>query len=268
MDNWTVYMHICPNNKKYVGITSKSVKERWQNGKAYKRHGMFGRAIAKYGWDNIEHKIMLENLTAEEAKNKEKELIAKHNTMDEKFGYNLTAGGDGNVGFFPNDETRRKMSEAHKGKIVSDITRKRLSDALKNPSEKTRKKLSESKKGNQYCLGRKHSESAKQSISVARKGKPLSEEHCRKLSEAHKGKMCGKNHPNYGGRIMTAEWKAKMGEAHRKPVFQVDKSTNEIISRFVSVAQAAEMMRLNPGNICKVAKGKVKTCGGYIWRYV
>lgn len=69
---YTVYRHVCPNNKIYVGITKLSVKARWgKNGALYKRQ-YFYRAIQKYGWDNIKHEIMFENLTKEEAEAKEK----------------------------------------------------------------------------------------------------------------------------------------------------------------------------------------------------
>lgn len=32
---YIVYMHICPNNKKYIGITSQKPEKRWGNGKNY-----------------------------------------------------------------------------------------------------------------------------------------------------------------------------------------------------------------------------------------
>ena len=52
-NNYTVYMHINKiNDKKYVGITSRTPELRWQNGTAYKRNPHFNAAIQKYGWDN------------------------------------------------------------------------------------------------------------------------------------------------------------------------------------------------------------------------
>ena len=44
------------------------------------------------------------------------------------------------------EERRRKMSESHKGKVLSDETRKKMSEAKKNMSEETRRKLSEAAK--------------------------------------------------------------------------------------------------------------------------
>lgn len=52
----------------YVGITSKEdVKRRWLRGTGYKCNIHFTNAINKYGWDNIEHEILLDGLTKEEA---------------------------------------------------------------------------------------------------------------------------------------------------------------------------------------------------------
>ena len=65
-----VYIHIFPNNKKYIGITSQTTQRRWKNGKGYKSQKMLTRAINKYGWGNIEHIVLFKNLTQEEAEQK------------------------------------------------------------------------------------------------------------------------------------------------------------------------------------------------------
>ena len=87
-------------------------------------------------------------------------------------GYNLTKGGDGGILC---EETRRKLSNSHKGKIPpnkgkphSDETKKKISEALKEKflnDEDYRKKISETKKGRP----------------AYNKGKPMSEEQKKKL---------------------------------------------------------------------------------------
>ena len=72
------------------------------------------------------------------------------------------------------DETRRKISEAKKGKTSP---RKGVT-----PSEETRKKMSEAAKGRTF------SEESRRKLSESHKGKHLSEEHRRKISEALKRK--------------------------------------------------------------------------------
>ena len=88
---WTVYMHICPDNKKYIGITSLIPEDRWKNGNGYFEQ-YFYKAIKKYGWDNIQHIILADGLTEDEAYEMEEYYIHKHKTLYAKHGYNITFG--------------------------------------------------------------------------------------------------------------------------------------------------------------------------------
>jgi hypothetical protein len=103
------------------------------------------------------------------------------------------------------EETRRKLSEVQKGKILSEETRRKLSEVHKGktPSEETRRKMSEAHKGNTYCLGKNHSEETKKKMSEALKGKTFSEERKKVMSEVQKGK------------ILSEETKKKMSEAKK-----------------------------------------------------
>lgn len=112
-NTYTVYMHITPSNKKYIGITKQIPKKRWNSGSGYRHNKYFYSAIKKYGWNNIKHEILFEGLSKEEAKNKEIELIELYNLTDRRFGYNITKGGDGLHGMIISDETKRKMSLNH-----------------------------------------------------------------------------------------------------------------------------------------------------------
>lgn len=116
MKTWTVYMHKTPNNKVYIGITCRETKKRWgKNGIYYKCQPYFYNAILKYGWENIEHTILYQNLSKEEAKEKEVELISQYDSTNRDKGYNLSIGGEGHSGYSPTKETRQKMSDSHKG---------------------------------------------------------------------------------------------------------------------------------------------------------
>lgn len=115
MFNYTVYKHICPNGKIYVGITKNDPFKRWANGEGYK--GMlFYKAIQKYGWGNIKHEILYENLTKEEACQKEIELIAQYKSNQRKFGYNCESGGLSNWEI--SDQTREKLRISHLGQLA------------------------------------------------------------------------------------------------------------------------------------------------------
>lgn len=126
MKKFIVYMHVFPNNKKYIGITCKKPNARWENGHGYSEKGqpVIYHAIQKYGWENVEHLILFENLTLEEAKEKEKELICQYKTnchvYGTKYGYNMTDGGEGTKGHKCSIEAKEKMSKAKLGKYTGD----------------------------------------------------------------------------------------------------------------------------------------------------
>ena len=91
----------------------------------------------------------------------------------------------------------------------------------KHLSEETRKKIGSASKGNNYALGYKHSEEAKNKISEAMKGEKNSfygrhhtEETKNKISEAQKGKYIGKDNPFYG-KHHSDELKKKLSEINK-----------------------------------------------------
>jgi hypothetical protein len=115
---YVLYLHISPSGKKYFGITSQKPEARWSNGKGYKKHPYFWRAINKYGWDNIIHVILADDLTKNEACLFEQYFIAFYDTTNRENGYNSSTGGEGgNSGCERTEEWRRKISESHKGKL-------------------------------------------------------------------------------------------------------------------------------------------------------
>jgi hypothetical protein len=89
-----VYRHTAPNGKVYIGITGFDPQYRWlNNGKGYKTQTTFFNAIIKYGWINFKHDILFEDLTEEEALNKEEELIQQYKSYDRRYGYNVSLRG-------------------------------------------------------------------------------------------------------------------------------------------------------------------------------
>lgn len=88
-------MHIVPNGKRYIGLTSKYYPEhRFCNGSGYIANDMFHADIEKYGWDNIEHIICAEGLEIPEACCLEMQLIREFDTTNPEKGYNRSPGGD------------------------------------------------------------------------------------------------------------------------------------------------------------------------------
>lgn len=93
MKKYYVYKHTTPNEKVYIGITCKNPSYRWNGGNGYKGQAFYN-AILKYGWLNIRHEILFDNLTKEEAEQKEIELIAEYRSNDRQYGYNISSGGE------------------------------------------------------------------------------------------------------------------------------------------------------------------------------
>lgn len=116
MGNYTVYAHIVPNSKMYIGITKQDVSRRWRNGRGYVHNDYFNNAINKYGWDNIEHFIIASGITKEEAIHFEILLIDKLEINNREFGYNLTDGGEGATGSKCPQWKKDMLSEIMSGK--------------------------------------------------------------------------------------------------------------------------------------------------------
>lgn len=196
-NTYCVYMHINKeNDKKYVGITCRNVKDRWKNGFGYREdQPVFFNAINAYGWDNFEHVVIKDGLTLDEANQLEMELIALYKTNCRKYknpeyGYNMTDGGDGHKGWIPTEENRKNMSDAQKGKVLSEEHKQKIGASGK---------------------GRVFSEEHKQKIGDANKGKVVSDETRSKISEAKKGKPS----PNKG-KPMSEEQKEKLRESKKR----------------------------------------------------
>ena len=147
---WTVYEHITPSGKRYIGITSQKPEKRWSNGRGYEKGSAFRRAIDKYGWDDIQHNILFNDLTEKEAKWLENYLICYYRTFigfKYSMGYNMTLGGEGVVGHHHTPWNKGKKTGKpawNKGKKCGPL------------SEQHKQKLSELKKGKPSNTTGKH----------------------------------------------------------------------------------------------------------------
>ena len=144
MDNYNVYIHIFPNSKVYIGITSQKPKRRWNNGQGYKNNQYMTNAIMKYGWDNVIHKILYTNLKKEEAEEIEIKLIKEYKADNKRYGYNIEYGGCHNGK--TSEITRKRISEANKGKHNSPKTEFKKGH-ITIITEEIKQKISEKNKG-------------------------------------------------------------------------------------------------------------------------
>lgn len=209
-DLYSVYMHTCPNGKKYIGMTGcENIQDRWRYGHGYKHDTDFQNAIFEFGWRNISHEIIATELCKKDAEELERALISQFMTTDPEYGYNSHSGGI-------------------RGAKINKATRERMS-------------IAQSGEGNPL-YGKHHSAETKEKIGASKRGKPLSSECKRKLSAI----LSGKNNPA------------------ARQVAQYTKDMQLVkVWPYIRAAEAATGAR----NISTCCLGKLKTSGGYIWRY-
>jgi len=132
----------------------------------------------------IGNKIWLGRHHSEESKKKMSEVHKGH-LYSEESKRKMSKSQKGKIF---SEDTRKKLSEWQKGEPKSDEHKKKISEAKKGifPSEVTRRKLSEAQKGNKNSLGFHHSEDTRKKMSKSHNGKCHSEEAKRKISEAKK----------------------------------------------------------------------------------
>ena len=129
------------NGKKYIGQHRGSFDEN------YKGSGtLLRRAIKKYGKENFKVKLLEECNNQIHLNEREIYWITKFNASKNDNYYNVSIGGNNFMTLVNHtEETKRKISEANKGKIVSDEIRKKISNTEKGKivSNETKKRISE-----------------------------------------------------------------------------------------------------------------------------
>ena len=195
---YSVYMHITPSDKRYIGITSLKVDARWRGGSGYSYNTHFYSAIQKYGWSNIQHIVLAESITKERAIEMEIALILDYDTTNPLFGYNVTIGGNANVplsgvkngmyGRTHTPEVKKRLSE----KATARFANKENHPMYGKPkSQETREKIRATNTGK--CAGEKNYFYGKHFIGEQSPayGKHLSDETKEKIRAAHIGKNLG-----------------------------------------------------------------------------
>ena len=173
-----VYRHIRldTNETFYIGI-GKQVKRAYIN---YGRNNHWHNLTKKVDY-RVE--ILFENLTFDEANQKEIELIKLYGRRDLGLGplVNLNDGGGANTGYIMSNEQRLKIGIGNKNKIVSEETKNKISlgNTGKIRNELCKLKMSKAKENMSDEVRKKYSD--------MRKGKKASDETKKKMSEARKG---------------------------------------------------------------------------------
>ncbi|MCM0217468.1 NUMOD3 domain-containing DNA-binding protein [Bacteroides fragilis] len=163
-------------------------------------------------------------------------------------------------------ETKMKISKTLKGNIP-------WNKGCKMPLEQ-RIKLSKIKKG------LSQSEETKKRRSLSLIGHKVSKDTRTKISASR----IGEKNPMFGkkqsedtikkrvakivGHEVSEDTRKKIGVSNGKRVAMIDPNTNKIFKVYDSASEAARHNCLNHSKISRVCRGKRKTTGGFMWKYV
>ena len=210
------------NGKLYIGKTVKTLKHRWDKHilmAKRKTNRCLYDAMNKYGYENFEIIKIGEAKDPKKLNELEIFYIDKHKTLDRKYGYNMTAGGDGGpmspeslqkmidkkTGVPLSEEHKRKISEAHMGRPKGSMQEKqkeKLSKAIKKKWDNDPEYSERCIKNNHmigktgedhHFFGKKHTKVSKVKMSKASLGRKGSE----KQKEIARKKWTSKGNPNY-----------------------------------------------------------------------
>jgi hypothetical protein len=158
-----LYILCFPNGKLYVGITTKTAGQRFQE-----------HCRSKYAVGNVQLAILHSRVSWPEAK-----TLEKWDLTNNENGYNLTMGGDGVPGLSVESrdriavsrqgkpmalESRQKLRECNRGKVLTPATRAKMARRPKHVPTTDERAV----------------------LSAKMKGRTFSEEHRKRLSESQK----------------------------------------------------------------------------------
>ena len=227
-----IYEIVCiPTGKKYIG-SAVNLKGRFQSHTRALERGDHHNSYLQHSWNKYgesSFRFTVSIRCAPEALiNMEQSYIDKY---DFSTLFNICPIADSALGRKHKEETKRKISESEKGKVVSEKTRQLLSKIAKGTntgpkSEETKRRMSKARKGiplseehkaklSKAKLGKKRppfTDETRRKMSENQKGKKHSEEVKRKMSIAKKGKYVGEKNPFYG-KHHTEETKNKIRQS-------------------------------------------------------
>lgn len=281
---YSVYCHIFPNGKRYVGVTKNSLEKRWGCGANYASCPLVFRAIQKYGWESIQHEVLFESENLSDAEEMEKHYISAYDTQNPEKGYNILPGGDISQNS-PTEEIRRKMGNGRRGKKWQEADKERIGQSVK--------KVFQSRPESNGHFGMRHSEETKEKMSSSQKRKW--EGDAERRDSARDRMRARMSEPEYRKKVLDnlakqpkrkkGEWtmpesgKEKISRANvgkwvgakspcSKPVLQYTKA-GELVKRWENASEVERAGIAKRGNISKCCHGakSVKSVAGYVWRF-
>lgn len=179
------------NGKRYVGQTVQPLKVRFNEHARKKDNTLISNAIRKYGRENFYCGVIKTCTSKEELNYWEKYFIAVFKSK-KPYGYNLTDGGEGTVGYHLTPEACAKISAKNSISLL----------------------------GNKNALGYRHTPKSCAKMSAIRKGKPKSPEWRAKIAAANTGKKftperCANIAASKTGKPLSAKHRTKISATER-----------------------------------------------------
>lgn len=287
MKKYVVYEHVSPSGKIYVG-QSCQLNVRWEgNGSRYlnkNKEGkfiqrIFANALLKYGWDNFEHRIILEGVSKSEADYAEKYLIKWYKLH--KMSYNITDGGEGTTGierhwsqemrlYFSKirqkynprtgqhhtEETKRKISIGNKGKKVDAKGRDNMSKAhLGTKSPWRWRKI--------YAFDKNTKKLVAEFSSITEAAKHYNLTSCG-ITQSASGKCSTAGNYVWSYFPSVDEDDVRFDRAEDRNIYCYDKQYN-LVGTYKNITEAAMAINGNKYSLANCCCGNCLTYKGYIW---
>lgn len=282
------------NGKRYVG-SAKCFRKRWAEHRSGLRRSKHPnrklmRSWAKNGAESFVFEI-IEFCALDTLIKREQHWI---DSLAPEYNISPTAGN--NLGVKYTEETKKKISEAHKGnkyclgRKLSNATRERISSSNKGKCKGLKRSPSQIEATAKAHRGMKRSDETRKKISEARKGKkisvPRSAEYRKKISERFKGRVLSQEHmaalqAGRAARVYTEDQRCAIAadvknsyQDGRRVREKTEEHKNKIGQHFAKLTddQVREIRRLagvgvsgsdlskkydsNPGTISRICRGK------------
>lgn len=248
------------NQHAYIG-SSNNIRLRWNGHRAKLRGNKHANPHLQSAWnaygEGVFQFVILEYCTIDQLSFREQYYIDTMHPV-----YNIAQYADPIERLRnPSDETRKRMSDAKRGRKLSDEHKRKLVRSGEDNHNFGKPLSNETKlKISQTLKGRKLPESVRQKMSIAFKGRVFSDEHRQKLSDAGKGREM---HPQTKAKLL----QANLGK--KQSAEQVDKRIDSRRRDFVvtspdgteylvhGLLQFCKDHKLNCSHMNSVARGKL-----------
>lgn len=270
---------------------TNDITRRWNGcGADYEHCTNFFYAIRKFGWDNIKHEVLIDNLSKKKAEEYEQKYIEQYNSTNPSKGYNMTTGG-----FKCKKTSKRKVVQYDiYGNIVAIYLNQNDASNSTNISQAIISRI---------CLHKQRT--SKDGYVFRYEGDPFNIDNCETqqlnipviqidenkniinkylcISDAAKIFGChpssiksalNKNHRKCCGyywctldifETFSPCEKVKNRRIYKR-VLQFDMQGN-YITTYRSLREAGDIVGINHTQIGLVCKGERKQAGGYIWKF-